>query len=186
VSARTDAATLTPPVGAKDHAQGPATAKATLVEYGDYECPYCGSAYPIVKQLQKAMGTELRFVFRNFPLREAHPHALHAAIAAEVAGAKSEKFFWGMHDTLYENQRALTDDDLAGYALKFGVSGEELATAFAGGVFADRVRADFRSGVRSGVNGTPTFFVNGERYDGDWTDIPEFLLVLRAAAKSQA
>lgn len=186
MSARTDAATLTPPVDAKDHAQGPATAKATLVEYGDYECPYCGNAYLIVKQLQKAMAKELRFVFRNSPLREAHPHALHAAIAAEVAGAKSEKFYWAMHDTLYEHQRALTDDDLASYALKFGVSGEELATAFAGGPFADRVRADFRSGVRSGVNGTPTFFVNGERYDGDWTDIPAFLLVLRSAAESRA
>jgi protein-disulfide isomerase len=185
VSARTERATLAPPVSEMDHAEGPATAKVTLVEYGDYECPYCGSAYLIVKALQKAMGKELRFVFRNFPLREAHPHALHAAIAAEVVGAKGEKAFWGMHDTLYENQRALEDDDLARYAKKFGVTAEELASAFEGGSFADRVRADFRSGIRSGVNGTPTFFVNGDRYDDNWTDIPTFLVALRAAAMSR-
>lgn len=186
MSARDDAATLAPPVSEKDHAEGPATAKVTLVEYGDYECPYCGSAYSIVIQLQKEMGRALRFVFRNFPLREAHPHALHAAIAAEAVGAKGEKAFWEMHDTLYEHQQALEDDDLASYASKFGVTSEELSTAFAGGALADRVRADFRSGVRSGVNGTPTFFVNGARYDDNWTDIPAFLVALRAATKSHA
>jgi len=186
VSARVERATLTPPVSERDHAEGSVTAKVTLVEYGDYECPYCGSAYPIVKLLQKAMGKELRFVFRNFPLREAHPHALHAAIAAEVVGAKGEKDFWGMHDTLYENQQALEDADLAPYARKFGVTVEELATAFEGGPFVDRVRADFRSGIRSGVNGAPTFFVNGDRYDDNWTDIPAFLVALRAAALSHA
>ncbi|HLB11157.1 MAG TPA: DsbA family protein [Gemmatimonadaceae bacterium] len=186
MSTRTERATLTPPISERDHAQGPSTAKVTLVEYGDYECPYCGSAYPIVKALQKAMGKELRFVFRNFPLREAHPHALHAAIAAEVVGTKGEKAFWGMHDTLYENQQALEDTDLAGYAKKFGVAVEELATAFEGGPIVDRVRADFRGGIRSGVNGTPTFFVNGDRYDDNWTDIPAFLAALRAAAVANA
>ena len=186
MSTRTERATLTPPVSEADHAAGASTAKVTLVEYGDYECPYCGSAYPIVKELQKAMGTELRFVFRNFPLREAHPHALHAAIAAEMTGAKGEKAFWGMHDVLYENQQALDDTDLTGYAKTFGVVVEELAMAFEGGPFVDRVRADFRSGIRSGVNGTPTFFVNGERYDENWTDIPAFLAALRAAAAALA
>ena len=181
MSASDSAATLAPPVSEKDHAQGPASAKVTLVEYGDYECPYCGSAYEIVKRVQKEMGRELRFVFRNFPLREAHPHALHAAIAAEVAGSKSAKAFWTMHDTLYENQEALDDDDLARYAEPLGVTRDELDAAFAGGPFADRVRADFRGGVRSGVNGTPTFFVNGERFDANWTSVPSFVAALRAA-----
>jgi protein-disulfide isomerase len=182
VSARDSSGTLAPPVSEKDHAQGPASAKVTLVEYGDYECPYCGSAYQIVKKVQKEMGRELRFVFRNFPLREAHPHALHAAIAAEVAGSKSEKSFWSMHDALYENQRLLEDDDLERYAKPLGVTSEELSAAFDGGPFADRVRADFRGGVRSGVNGTPTFFVNGQRFDEDWTDVAAFVAALRAAA----
>lgn len=174
--------TLTPPVSERDHAQGPANAPVTLVEYGDYECPYCGLAYPIVKQLQKAMGKEMRFVFRNFPLREAHPHALHAAIAAEAVGAHGEEQFWKMHDTLYEHQDALEDPDLIRYAKALGVPAKEITAAWAGGPFLDRVRADFRSGVRSGVNGTPTFFVNGIRYDDDWTDVATFVDVLRAAA----
>ncbi len=184
MSATNDAQTLAPPISEKDHAEGPASARVTLVEYGDYQCPYCGAGYQIVKQLQKAMGKELRFVFRNFPLRRAHPFAEHAAIAAEAAGARSEAAFWSMHDTLYENQQALDDDDLAGYAKQVGLTSEELDQAYAGGAAADRVRTDFRSGVRSGVNGTPTFFVNGERYDDDWTNVDAFVAVLRAAAKA--
>jgi protein-disulfide isomerase len=176
--------TLTPPVSDRDHAQGPAGAKVTLVEYGDYECSYCGKAYPIVKQLQEELGGQLRFVFRNFPLSQAHPHALHAAIAAEVVGTQGEDAFWQMHDTLYENQDALDDEDLAGYAEAFGVSASALADADEGGPSAERVRADFRGGVRSGVNGTPTFFVNGERYDGNWSDVETFASALRRAAKS--
>jgi protein-disulfide isomerase len=178
--------TLTPPVGDHDHAQGPAKAKVTLVEYGDYECPYCGSAHPIVKRLQKKMGPQMRFVFRNFPLREAHPHATHAAVAAEVAGMHGEEVFWQMHDALYEHQDALEDEDLVGYAEAVGVPGAEIDDAFAGGAAADRVRADFRGGVRSGVNGTPTFFVNGERYDGDWTDERAFLAALEHVARAHA
>ncbi|HEV7704203.1 MAG TPA: thioredoxin domain-containing protein [Gemmatimonadaceae bacterium] len=178
----TGAATLTPAVSESDHAEGSARAGVTLVEYGDYQCPYCGSAYAIVKQLQKAMGKGMRFVFRNFPLKEAHPHALHAAIAAEAAGLKGESAFWKMHDALYEHQRALDDAHLVEYAKAVGVSAEEIAASFAGGPAADRVRADFRSGIRSGVNGTPTFFVNGVRYDEDWTDIETLLTALRAAA----
>lgn len=178
-----DNATLAVPVSERDHAQGAATAPVTLVEYGDYECPYCGSAFAIVQKIQKQMGKELRFVFRNFPLSQAHPHAAHAAIAAEVAGSKSAKAFWAMHDTLYENQQALEDQDLATYAEANGVTADELAQAYAGGAFADRVRADFRGGVRSGVNGTPTFFINGERYDENWTDIEAFVATLRAAER---
>jgi protein-disulfide isomerase len=177
--------TLTPPVSDGDHAQGPGNAKVTLVEYGDYECSYCGRAHPIVKKLQAQLGKQLRFVFRNFPLRQAHPHALHAAIAAEAVGAHGEREFWHMHDTLYEHQDALEDEDLARYAEAIGVPASEIAVAFAGGPFAERVRTDFRGGTRSGVNGTPTFFVNGERYDGNWTDVENFASVLRNAARAR-
>jgi protein-disulfide isomerase len=177
--------TLTPPVSERDHMQGGESPKVTLVEYGDYECPYCGSAHPIVKRLQEEMGKELRFVFRNFPLREAHPHALHAAIAAEAVGAHGDDAFWRMHDTLYEHQDALEDEDLIAYAEAIAIPSNEIVDAFAGGDANARVRADFRSGIRSGVNGTPTFFVNGERYDGNWANAPSFLAVLRKAAKSQ-
>ncbi len=180
------AGTLTPPVSDSDHAEGASSAPVTLVEYGDYECPSCGGAFPIVKELQRKMGSDMRFVFRNFPLREAHPHALHAAIAAEAVGAHGARKFWAMHDVLYENQDALTDADLAGYASALGVSEAEIANAFEVDAFADRVRADFRNGVRSGVNGTPTFFINGVRYDGDWRDVTAFLGALRSAAKVHA
>src|SRR5579871_4401521 len=101
------AARLTLPVGPRDHAQGPADARVTLVEYGDYECPHCGRAYPIVKEVQRRLGAALRFVFRNFPLIQSHPHAEHAAEAAEGAAALGQ--FWPMHDTLFEHQRALDD-----------------------------------------------------------------------------
>ncbi len=107
-------AKMKPPVGANDHVQGTANAPVTLVEYGDYECPYCGEAYPIVKALQERLGKQMRFVFRNFPLSEMHPHAEHAAEAAEAAGGQGK--FWEMHDLLYENQDALEDEDLARYA----------------------------------------------------------------------
>jgi protein-disulfide isomerase len=177
--------TLTPPVSDHDHVQGSANAKVTLVEYGDYECPYCGTAAPIVKQLQDEMGKQMRFVFRNFPLSEAHPHATHAAIAAEAAGMHGEDEFWQMHDMLYENQEALEDDDLVEYAESIGVPGAEVTRAFSGGELADKVRADFRGGIRSGVNGTPTFFVNGERFNGNWTDAQQLLSALRDAARSQ-
>jgi protein-disulfide isomerase len=165
-------ATLTPPVGVHDHAVGPSGAPVTLVEYGDFECPYCGQAYPIVKAIQERLGDRIRFVFRNFPLSESHPHAEHAAEAAEAAGAQGR--FWEMHDVLYEHQRALADRDLIGYAAGLGLDAARVARELEQGAFAAKVRADFRGGVRSGVNGTPTFFINGVRYDGSWAD-PEGL-----------
>src|SRR6187399_2394331 len=115
----TDVARLTLPVGARDHAQGLPDAALTLVEYGDYECPHCGRAYPIVKEVQRRLGSKLRFVFRNFPLSESHPHAQHAAEAAE--GAATQGRFWEMHDALYEHQHALDDRHLVGYAAKLGL-----------------------------------------------------------------
>jgi protein-disulfide isomerase len=171
---------LTPPVGARDHVAGLADAPVTLVEYGDFECPYCGMAYPIVKEMQRRLGARLRFVFRNFPLAESHPHAEHAAEAAESAAEQGK--FWEMHDTLYEHQRALDDAHLVRYAEQLGLDGARVARELETGTNAARVREDFRSGVRSGVNGTPTFFVNGERWDGAWSDDVEFLDALRRAA----
>jgi protein-disulfide isomerase len=175
---------LTPPVGPEDHAAGSANAPVTLVEYGDFECPYCGQAYPIVKELEERLGDRLRVVFRNFPLSEAHPHAQHAAEAAEAAGAQGR--FWEMHDALYEHQDALGDRALIGYAAELGIDEARVARELESGTYAGEVRADFRGGVRSGVNGTPTFFINGERYDGSWGDVDGFARVLSDVAKTTA
>jgi protein-disulfide isomerase len=173
-------AALTPPVGERDHAAGPDDAPVTLVEYGDYECPYCGMAHPIVQKLQAALGKQLRFVFRNFPLNEAHPHARMAAQAAEAAGAQGK--FWEMHDMLFEHQDALDRDDILGYAKSIGVDAARLAHELDSEIYEKHVREDFRSGVKSGVNGTPSFFINGERYDGSWANQEAFLGTLREVA----
>jgi len=157
-------AALAVPVSERDHAQGPPDAPVTLVEYGDYECPYCGKAHPIGKRIQKKMGQRLRFVFRNFPLNTIHAHAGVAAQAAEAAAAQGK--FWEMHDLLFENQDKLADADLNSYALKLGLEIYRFESDLSGEVFATRVRDDFRGGIRSGVNGTPTFFINNLRYDG--------------------
>src|SRR6186713_1842725 len=155
---------LSIPVSERDHAQGPSNAPLTLVEYGDYECPYCGRAYPIVKQLQGELGNKLRFVFRNFPLNTIHEHAGVAAQAAEAANAQGK--FWEMHDLLYEYQDELAGIDLNRYALKLGLEIYRFEADLSGEVYARKVRDDFRGGIRSGVNGTPTFFINGLRYNG--------------------
>jgi protein-disulfide isomerase len=170
---------LTPPVSADDHRAGSDDAPVTLVEYGDYECPYCGAAHPIVQEIQRVLGRNLRFVFRNLPLAQIHPHAQHAAEAAEAAGAQGE--FWGMHDLLFENQDALEDPDLLRYAAALGLDGERFAKELSSGVYSDRVRRDFRSGVKSGVNGTPTFFINGVRHDAPW-DLPTLRAAIEGAA----
>ena len=153
------------PLAKHDHIQGPIDAPIALVEYGDYECPYCGEAYPIIKAIQERLGDRLCFVFRNFPLVNAHPHAQHAAEAAEAAGVQGK--FWEMHDLLFENQNALDDEDLAQYATALGLDGRRLIGEVVAGTHSGRVREDFRSGARGGVNGTPTFFINGVRYDGE-------------------
>ena len=156
------------PVGPEDHSQGPADAPLTLVEYGDFECPSCGQAYPIVQAIQERFGDQLRFVFRNFPLTEIHPHAEHAAEAAEIAGTQGA--FWEMHDQLFEHQRALDDHHLVRYAEQIGLPADAFAAALADEAETDRIQADFMSGVRSGVNGTPTFFINGLRFDDSWDE----------------
>lgn len=175
------ASELTPPVSERDHIAGSDDAPVTLVEYGDYECPYCGMAYPIVKSAQRMLGTQLRFVFRNFPLAEAHPHARLAAQAAEAAEAQGR--FWEMHDMIFEHQNALEFEDLVGYAKSLGLDTAQFARDLEAGTYAKRVRDDFRNGVRSGVNGTPTFFVNGVRYDGSWANQEAFIRALRDAAR---
>jgi protein-disulfide isomerase len=175
---------LTPPVGERDHVSGPAGAPVTLVEYGDFECPYCGMAYPIVKAAQRRLGARLRFAYRYFPLREAHPHAQHAAEAAEAAAAQGK--FWAMHDALFDDRSALDDAALSARARRIGLDVARFEAELADGVHAPRVREDFRSGVRSGVNRTPTFFVNGVRYDGAWADESGFIRFLRSAADAAA
>jgi protein-disulfide isomerase len=173
-------AALTMPVSAeRDHIQGPEDAPATLVEYGDYECPYCGAAYPIIKEVQGRMGERLRFVFRNFPITTSHPHAEQAAEAAEAAASQAR--FWEMHDLLYENQQALLVEDLRAHAGRLSLDVATFERELAEHVHAARVREDFMSGVRSGVNGTPTFYVNGVRHDGSY-DLETLLGVLEEAA----
>jgi protein-disulfide isomerase len=153
----------------------------TLVQYGDYECPYCGEAYPIVKDVQARMGERLRFVFRNFPISTSHPHAERAAEAAEAADAQGK--FWGMHDTLYENQRRLRDEDLRAYATQLELDLDRFDKELAEHVHAARIHEDFMSGVRSGVNGTPTFYVNGVRHDDSY-DADTLLEALERAESS--
>ena len=168
---KADSASNMLPRAKHDHVQGPVGALIALVEYGDYECPFCGEAYPIIKALQERLGERLCFAFRNFPLTNMHPHAEHAAEAAEAAEAQGK--FWEMHDALYENQAALDDEDLAEYATALGLDARRLIADVLAGAHLARVREDFRSGVRGGVNGTPTFFINGVRYDGakDFDDL---------------
>jgi protein-disulfide isomerase len=160
-------------VTTSDHIQGDAQAPLTLVEYGDNECPHFGTAYPIEKRVQKHFGKRLRFVFRNFPLVQAHPNAQSAAEAAEFAATHGK--FWEMHDAIYENQRELSMDFLLRLAEKLGLDARALAKALKNEEYAEKVRADFLGGVRSGVNGTPTFFINNHRHDGpfDYGDLVE-------------
>jgi len=178
VTPKTHAPTLTLPVGPRDHAQGPESAALTLVEYGDYECPHCGRAYPIVKAVQKRLGARLRFVFRNFPLSEIHPHAENAALAAEAAGELGK--FWEMHDALFENQGSLELNHLMSYAESLGLDAGAFSKHLKSRPLLERVREDFMSGVRSGVNGTPTFFIGGVRYDGPW-DHADLAMALESA-----
>jgi protein-disulfide isomerase len=169
---------LTPPVSERDHIEGNAQAATTLVEYGDYECPHCGRAFPIIKRVQQAMGDDLRFVFRNFPLSQVHPFAESAAEAAEAAAAQGK--FVQMHDLIFENQDRLEPNDLVAYARQAGLDITRFEQDMESGAYSERVREDFMSGVRSGVNGTPTFFINGNRYEDSW-DFEPLLAALRSA-----
>jgi protein-disulfide isomerase len=176
---------LTVPVSPdRDHIRGPIDAPVTLVEYGDYECPFCGAAHPIVLAVKREMGDQLRFVFRHFPLTTVHPHAELAAEAAEAAG--SEGKFWSMHDMLYENQQRLDPGALAAYAAALEMDLLRFTTELQSHVHAEKVRQDFMSGVRSGVNGTPTFFINDKRHDASWDFETLSAAVHREAARRRA
>lgn len=155
---------LTVPVGSKDHIDGGERSSVTLIGYGDFECPYCRDAYSVVKQVQRREREKIKFVFRNFPLSEIHPHSLRASCSAEAAGKQGK--FWQMHDLLFENQEGLEDGDLIVYAKGLGLNISQFKKDMLSKEIMKKVKEDFAGGVRSGVNGTPTFFINGQRFDG--------------------
>jgi protein-disulfide isomerase len=171
-------AALRIPVGSDDHAAGPGDAPATLVEYGDYQCPYCGAVHPVVKAVQEYFGRRLRFVFRNFPITELHPHALEAAATAEFAGTRGK--FWPVHDGLYEFQGRLGMPLYERLIKAQGLAAADLRAALATGDNVARIQADFKGGARSGVNGTPSFFINGRRHDGG-TDFESLVAAIDGA-----
>jgi protein-disulfide isomerase len=171
---------LTLPIGKRDHALGPATARVTMVEYGDFECPHCGEAHYVVNSLIERVGPRMRFVYRHFPLATVHPHAEMAAEAAEAAASQGK--FWQMHATLFEHQDALDAESLAEYAAEIGLDESRFTQELASREHAPRVREDFLSGVHSGVNGTPAFFINGLRHDGGY----DFELLLEAIEAAEA
>ncbi|HEY5802082.1 MAG TPA: thioredoxin domain-containing protein [Lysobacter sp.] len=173
--------TLKNPVGPDDHVQGNADAAVTLVEYGDYQCPYCGEAYPLVKQLQEAFASDLRFVFRNFPIAQLHPNAASAAATAEFAASKGR--FWEAHDALYEHQEELGAPLYVELVSRLGLDPAELRDAIQADAFDEKIRGDFNGGVRSGVNGTPSFFINSTRFDGPIEAMREAIAELIAVAR---
>ena len=158
---------LRTPVNSNDHILGNENAPLELVEYGDYECPHCGRAYPIVKDISRQLGDQLKFVFRNFPLSNSHPHAVSAAVATEAAALQGK--YWEMHDIVFENQKTLEVEHLFLLAHKIGLDLERFKNDIQDQTLADKVEKDFYGGLRSGVNRTPTFFINGQKYDGDWS-----------------
>jgi protein-disulfide isomerase len=158
---------LTLPVSeSRDHIQGPVNAPIALVEYGDYECPYCGQAYMIIKEIQERLGSKLCFVFRNFPLTKVRPHAYKAAIAAETAAAQGK--FWDMYDYLFKHGQVVTDDNLRQSAAKLGLDIARFDREFLARTYSSHVDDDIQSGKSSGVKSTPTFFINGDRYNNSW------------------
>ncbi|GAB4462191.1 MAG: DsbA family protein [Armatimonadaceae bacterium] len=160
-------ATLTLPVDpARDHLEGRATAPITLLEYGDFECPHCRQAHPIVEEVRQAMGDKVRYAYRHFPLRQMHPHAQLAAEAAEAAAMQGK--FWEMHHALFEQAGELDEALIQQLAEKLELDTEQFRQDLDNGTYTERVQEDFSSGVRSGVNGTPTFFINGKRHDGSF------------------
>jgi protein-disulfide isomerase len=175
---RTD---LAIPVSERDHSQGSATAAVTLVQYGDYECPYTRLSTHVVRALQQQLGEQLRFVYRNFPLTTIHPHALHAALAAEAAASQGK--FWQMHDYLFHHQHTLADADLAQFAEAVGLDMQQYAHDMADQRGIARIEEDAEGGERSGVQGTPTFFINGVLYRGSW-EHEALLAALQAASRT--
>ena len=173
---------LSLPVSGRDHIRGAAVATVTMVEYGDYECPHCAQAQVVIEEVLERAGSWLQFAYRHFPLTQIHPHAQQAAEAAEAAGVQGR--FWEMHDLLFPSQHALSHSDLIRYANLLGLDTARFTRALALHAYAPRVREDFLSGVRSGVNGTPTFFIDDVRYDGP-RDVVSLLTVLRSVAEKK-
>jgi protein-disulfide isomerase len=172
---------LVVPVSERDHSQGPSTAAVTLVQYGDYQCPYTRQSTTIVRAIQQQLGEQLRFVYRNFPLTEIHPHALHAALAAEAAAAQGK--FWQMHDYIFHHQHTLADSDLEQFAEAVGLDMQQYARALADQRALARIEEEVERGERSGVQGTPTFFINGVLYRGSWEQ-DALLAALQAASRT--
>ena len=153
------------PVTIKDHIQGTSTAPLELLEYGDYQCPSCGEAYLVLKNVQEQLGDQVQFIFRNFPLTE-HPDAFGAAMAAEAAALQHK--FWPMYNLLYSNQLYLGIDDLLAYAENIGLDIDRFRRDIRSEALVSKIQADLDGGERSGVTGTPNFYINGKKYDGDW------------------
>lgn len=149
-----------------DHFQGKPEASLVIIEYGDYQCPYCKQAYYRMKEVMQELGDKVLFVFRNFPLADLHPNAVHAAIATETAAGQGK--FWEMHDILFENQKHLTDSDIIQYAKTIGLNVAEFAKDFGKDPFYHKVNTDYESGIDNEVEETPTFFINGQKYEGNW------------------
>lgn len=164
---------LKPSVSKTNHAQGNLDSDLEIVEYGDYQCPYCGAAYPVLKELMKEFGGQVKFVFRNFPLSEMHQYAKVAAIAAEAANLQGK--FWEMHDAIYENQRDLNENLLMKLAEQLKLNIPQFEKDLESLELAEKVDSDFESGVMSGVNGTPSFFVNGNKFNGGAADLLELV-----------
>ena len=169
------------PVSERDHRQGPDTAAITLVQYGDYECPYTRRSTWVVQAIQQVLGEQLRFVYRNFPLIEIHSHALHAALAAEAAAVQGK--FWELHDYIFHHQHTLEDADLAGFAEAVGLDVQRYVRDMTGKATLVRIEEDVESGERSGVQGTPTFFINEILYRGSW-EHEALLAALQAASRT--
>jgi len=164
----------------QEHVWGNPNGPIELIEYADYQCPYCRQAYYMLKEVKKQLGNDLKFVFRNFPIPELHAHAIHAAVVAEIAGAQDK--FWEMHDTLFENQKKLDDPYLFKYAEDLGLDMKRFEEDLENESFFRKVNQDYESGIKKGVQGTPTFFINGELFNGNWMD-PAFIGYLKTFAK---
>lgn len=163
----------------RDHASGAATAPVTLLEYGNFECIYCGRAFPVIRQVRKVLGDNLRFVFRHFPTQQTHPHSLRAATATEAAAAQGK--FWEMHDELFTHQQHLEDQDLFRYAKRIDLDAERFTLDMTESTLASKIEADYnRSLFDEHITGTPTFYINGLRWTGA-VDVAPLLAAIKAA-----
>ena len=172
--------TLTVPINERDHLRGSPDAPVLLVEYGDFECPYCGAAYVVLKKLEKEMPDQLAVVFREFPLVNVHPHALLAAEAAEAAAAQGK--FWRMHDVLFEHQDALAPADLEKYATALHLDLKRFAGDLTAHAFLRKIQGDMEGGLQSGVKGTPSFFITGVLHEGGYDEASLRAAILQVAA----